>query len=141
MRRVLAELRRRYDYVVLDAAPLLPVADAVILSRAVDGTILVANVTRVRRHQLTESLRSLGQVQARVLGIVLNQIRRRDPSYSYEPYGGEVEWIPADDGDDLVPEPGTRAGTAAQPVPASVHTEPSPDTDPVAAARPQNKEK
>ncbi|WP_116449781.1 polysaccharide biosynthesis tyrosine autokinase [Blastococcus litoris] len=95
MRQVLAELRQRFDFVVLDAPPLLPVADAVILSRAVDGAIVVANVTKVRRHQLAESLRSLEQVKARVLGVVLNQVRRRDPSYSYEPYGGDVEWAPA----------------------------------------------
>jgi capsular exopolysaccharide synthesis family protein len=95
MRQVLAELRQRYDFVILDAPPLLPVADAVILSRAVDGAIVVANVTKVRRHQLAESLRSLGQVKARVLGVVLNQVKRRDSSYSYEPYGGDVEWAPA----------------------------------------------
>jgi capsular exopolysaccharide synthesis family protein len=84
MHRVLAELRRSYDYVVLDAAPLLPVADAVILSRVVDGTLVVANVTKVRRHQLAHSVGSLAQVKARVLGVVLNQVQRHDPAYGYE---------------------------------------------------------
>jgi Mrp family chromosome partitioning ATPase len=85
MRRVLARLRAQYDYVVLDAAPLLPVADAVILSRAVDGALVVANVTKVRRHQLAQSLASLAQVSARTLGVVLNQVQRNDPAYGYEP--------------------------------------------------------
>jgi capsular exopolysaccharide synthesis family protein len=84
MRRVLEELRRHYDYVILDAAPLLPVADAVILSRAVDGALVVANVTKVRRHQLAHSVGSLAQVKARVLGVVLNQVQRNDPAYGYE---------------------------------------------------------
>lgn len=110
MRQVLAELRERFDFVILDAPPLLPVADAVILSRAVDGAIVVANVTKARRHQLAESLRSLDQVKARVLGIVLNQVRRRDPSYSYEPYGGDVEWAPA--AEERVSLRGSAAGAA-----------------------------
>ena len=73
----------QYDYVVLDAPPLLPVADAAILSTSADGTVVVANVTRVRRHQLVEALRSVSQVNGRVLGVVMNQVRRHVESYEY----------------------------------------------------------
>jgi capsular exopolysaccharide synthesis family protein len=85
MRRLLQELRQSHDYIILDTAPVLPVADALILSRSVDGTLLVANVTRVRRGQLTESLGALAQVEARVLGVVLNQVAREEETYSYRP--------------------------------------------------------
>jgi capsular exopolysaccharide synthesis family protein len=81
---LLDELRTDYDHVVLDTAPLLPVADAVILSRLVDGTLVLANVTSVRRPQLAASLRALEQVTGRVLGIVLNQVVRADATYAYE---------------------------------------------------------
>jgi capsular exopolysaccharide synthesis family protein len=94
MRRVLAELRRRFDYVVLDGAPLLPVADAVILSRAVEGTLVVANVTRVRRAQLAQGLTSLAQVKARTVGVVLNEVRRRDSAYGYEARADLAEELP-----------------------------------------------
>jgi succinoglycan biosynthesis transport protein ExoP len=84
MRRLMAELRAGYDHVVVDAAPVLPVADAAVLSRIVDGSIVVADVTTVRRNQLGESLAGLEQVAARVLGIVLNQVQRDDDSYAYQ---------------------------------------------------------
>lgn len=83
MRRLIAELRTDYDYVILDSAPLLPVTDSAVLAGMVDGTLLVVNVTRVRRHQLAESLRNLAQVEAPVLGVVLNQVPRDERSYGY----------------------------------------------------------
>jgi polysaccharide biosynthesis transport protein len=83
MRRLLERLRDEYDHVVLDTAPVLPVADAAILSRSVDGLLVLADVTQVRRPQLTETLRSLAQVGGTVLGVVLNQVRREEDVYGY----------------------------------------------------------
>ncbi|WP_448621145.1 polysaccharide biosynthesis tyrosine autokinase [Geodermatophilus sp. URMC 65] len=83
MRRLLADLRVRYDHVVVDTTPVLPVADASVLSRVVDGVVVVANARRVRRRQLVQGLGDLDQVSARVLGVVLNQVRRDEESYSY----------------------------------------------------------
>jgi succinoglycan biosynthesis transport protein ExoP len=90
MGRLLHDLRQRYDFVVLDAAPVLPVADAAILSRWVDGTIVVANVQKVRRHQLAETLGNLHRVRADVLGVVLNQMRRDEESYDYDAAAGDA---------------------------------------------------
>jgi len=83
MRRLLETLREQYDYVVVDSAPLLPVADGAILSGLVDGVVLLANVTKVRRQQLAESLRTLAQVRAPLLGVVLNQVARDGHAYGY----------------------------------------------------------
>jgi polysaccharide biosynthesis transport protein len=88
MRRLIAELRARYDHVVVDTTPVLPVADASVLSRLVDGLVVVANARRVRRRQLIQGLGDLAQVSARVLGVVLNQVRRDEESYSYGPRAG-----------------------------------------------------
>lgn len=107
-------LRAEYDYVVVDTAPLLPVADAAVLSRLADGVIVVANAGLTRRHQLTESLGNLGRVDAPVLGVVLNAVQRDEESYSYrqrdgEPVSGRAQ--PADGGG---------AGFAGVPVAAGV---------------------
>lgn len=83
MRRLLDELRTAYDYVILDSAPLLPVADAAVLASQADGTLLLVNATKARRHQLAESLRNLARVEAPVLGIVLNQVDRDERAYGY----------------------------------------------------------
>ncbi|SNS73331.1 capsular exopolysaccharide family [Geodermatophilus pulveris] len=83
MRWLVDQLRQAYDYVVVDTSPLLPVADASVLAGLVDGTVVVANVTRVRRAQLRQALGNLEQVSARVFGVVLNQVRRDEEPYSY----------------------------------------------------------
>jgi capsular exopolysaccharide synthesis family protein len=83
MRWLVDRMRRTYDYVVIDTSPLLPVADATVVAGLVDGTIVVANVSRVRRAQLESALGNLERVSARVLGVVLNQVRRDGETYSY----------------------------------------------------------
>ena len=117
MAQVLAGLRTTYRYVVVDAAPLLPVADSAILSHAVDGTALVGNVTKVTRHQLTEGLAILERASARVLGVVLNQVRRADDVYGYAARGtGDTASAAAPSGGDdgsVAPVP---AGDTAVPV-------------------------
>jgi polysaccharide biosynthesis transport protein len=97
MEGLIEQVRAAYDYVVVDTAPVLAVTDGVVLSRFVDGTLVVANAERVRRAQLAESLHTLSRVGSRVLGVVLNQVRRDEESYDYR----RAE-EPADDGD-LVP--------------------------------------
>jgi capsular exopolysaccharide synthesis family protein len=86
MRLLLDRLRATHDYVVLDTTPVLPVADATILSRLVDGTVVVSQAGRVRRGQLLEALGNLSQVSADVLGVVLNRVRRDERSYGYRAY-------------------------------------------------------
>lgn len=96
MERLIGQLRVRYDYVVIDTAPVLAVTDGVVLSRAVDGTLVVANAARVRRTQLAESLDALSRVGSRVLGVVLNQVERDEESYAYRrtEEAGDTEPIP-----------------------------------------------
>ncbi|MGY1854925.1 polysaccharide biosynthesis tyrosine autokinase [Modestobacter sp. SYSU DS0290] len=84
MIRLLDEMAGAYEFVVLDAAPLLAVADAAVLAHRTDGTVLVANVRQARRPQLAEALENLEKVGARVLGVVLNGVRRDEQVYAYQ---------------------------------------------------------
>lgn len=85
------ELARRFDYVIVDSAPLLAVSDAAALSRHVDGVLLVTQSKQVSLGQLRESLTILDRVGAPLLGIVLNRAKvDRDVAgeYEYPPAGG-----------------------------------------------------
>jgi capsular exopolysaccharide synthesis family protein len=85
MSHLLAELAQRYDHVIIDTPPLLPVTDAAVLSRLTGGAIIVAGAHKVHRHQLEEGIRSLETVNARVLGIVLNRVtRKQSETYAYD---------------------------------------------------------
>ncbi|MGG7507703.1 polysaccharide biosynthesis tyrosine autokinase [Plantibacter sp. YIM 135249] len=75
MARLVERLVERYDVVIIDSAPVLSVADASILSQLVDGTVIVADTTQVRRAQLSETLDSLAKSGAKVLGVVLNKVK------------------------------------------------------------------
>ena len=87
-RQLLAELSERYDYVIVDSAPILPVADSVALANAVDGVVLVAQAGRATTANVTDSLERLERVNAPVIGLVLNQATGIDRSgYRYGGYG------------------------------------------------------
>jgi capsular exopolysaccharide synthesis family protein len=87
MARVFADLLMRYDFVVVDAPPLLPVIDALTLSKLTDGAVLVARQHTTRRKQFALALESLLQVQARVIGVVLNDVPKADSGYGHYGYG------------------------------------------------------
>jgi polysaccharide biosynthesis transport protein len=97
MRDLLARLEKEYDFVIVDAPPLLPVTDAAVLSTLVDGTLLVVGAGLVKRDQLQRALASLEKVGGNILGLVLNRLPVSGPdsySYSYETYRPETEEAP-----------------------------------------------
>ena len=77
--------RRDYDVVVLDTAPVMPVADARILSRAVDGTVMVLREGHCRRDDVIEALAILSTSGSPLLGTVFVGSRHRA---GYSPYYG-----------------------------------------------------
>jgi polysaccharide biosynthesis transport protein len=78
---LLASLRERADYVIVDAPPLLQVADALTLSTRVDALLLVARVSTVRRPMLREVHRMLEASTTTKLGLVLTGARPAAGSY------------------------------------------------------------
>ena len=76
-------LKSRYDYVIFDAAPILPVTDSVALSTQLDGVLLLARFEQTRRSEVQRSLDVLGRVNARVLGTVLNSVDMKKYAYTY----------------------------------------------------------
>jgi hypothetical protein len=91
MATLLDELADDYDHVIVDSAPILPVADSIALSGAVDALLLVAQAGRASRSNVTESLERLQRVDAPVVGLVLNQASGAERrSYQYGGYGSSV---------------------------------------------------
>lgn len=83
--RLLDTLRREADIVVIDSAPVLPVADALSVGRVAEGVVLVAEASRTSYPEIERCVELLTRNRARLLGVVLN--KARDPSrfgYGYE---------------------------------------------------------
>ncbi|HEX7308401.1 polysaccharide biosynthesis tyrosine autokinase [Lentzea sp.] len=70
--KLIGELETRFDLVIIDSPPLLPVTDAALLARCATGVLLVTAIGRTTRDQLERSVRALETVCARVVGTVLN---------------------------------------------------------------------
>lgn len=79
---VLAALSERFDFVLVDAPPLLAVGDALTLSAKVDAVFAVARLTVVQRPVLHELARQLESCPARNLGFVLTGAEQGE-SYGY----------------------------------------------------------
>lgn len=75
MRTLIRTLAESYDYIVIDSPPLLATTDALGLAHIADGAIVVARYRKTRRSQLKDTIASLENVNATVLGIVLNQVK------------------------------------------------------------------
>jgi succinoglycan biosynthesis transport protein ExoP len=80
MREVVAELGTRYDHIIIDSAPVMPVSDSVVLSRHVDGVIVIAGRATSRQLVKRACLR-IGDAGAKILGLVLNQVGFYHASY------------------------------------------------------------
>ncbi|MCI0731154.1 MAG: polysaccharide biosynthesis tyrosine autokinase [Chloroflexi bacterium] len=81
MRVLLETVSRDVDYVIIDSPPVLAVADALMLSTQVDGVVVVASAGLILRKQLEQTLRRLSDVNANVLGVVLNRQKAATNGY------------------------------------------------------------
>jgi non-specific protein-tyrosine kinase len=91
MREILAALDTAADMVVLDGPPVLAMSDSAILASQVDGVLLLLDAKGTRRELARRALAGLQQVQARVVGAVLNRVARTRSGYYYyysEPNNG-----------------------------------------------------
>jgi len=93
-RTLFARLREAYDAVVVDAPPLLPVADAAIMANDVDGAIMVVRHGKTTREQVRYATERLNHVGADLFGFVVNMTPRHNSrSYGYGDSYGYYEQI------------------------------------------------
>ncbi|MCA9718620.1 MAG: polysaccharide biosynthesis tyrosine autokinase [Myxococcales bacterium] len=86
-RRLLLELRERYDIILLDSPPVLPVTDPLVLARHVDGLVIVARCQSTTRSELQRALTTLRHGETNLLGVILNEVDHRRERSGY--YGSE----------------------------------------------------
>lgn len=92
MRDLLTERPPGIDFILLDGAPVLPVADSLALAPATDGVLFVADASQTRRDAVLQARSRLERVGARVIGAVLNNIEAS--TAGYYGYGGQYGETP-----------------------------------------------
>ena len=88
MKRLLKELKEHYDYIILDAPPILAVTDAQILSTRADGVIFVVKAGTAKKEQILQAKSQLDKVKAQIIGTVLNAVDTKDSKNQYYYYYG-----------------------------------------------------
>ena len=91
MMQMLQHLERIADVIIFDTPPVLTVTDALVLSKRVDGVIIVAKSKNTRRDTLREALERLNQVGAKLLGGILNGASIKDKEKHYNQYYSQSE--------------------------------------------------
>jgi succinoglycan biosynthesis transport protein ExoP len=94
---VLEELSSRFDRILLDSPPLLAVTDAAVLAKTSDGVILIAQAGKTHTEDVKMAARQVHDVEAKVLGIILNVMDTSNRRYGgyYYAYGDYGDGAPA----------------------------------------------
>jgi len=80
-RNLLGFLKEKYDYVIIDAPPIVPVTDAGLIGPQTDGVIMVVQSGRTQKGVVKHAVGLLKQVQAKLLGYILTNVQYHVPAY------------------------------------------------------------
>jgi polysaccharide biosynthesis transport protein len=84
MDTILAEAKAIYDFVIVDAPPVLPVTDAMVLARKVDGVLLVVRAGHTRASAVAQIVEQMRRANVNVIGLVINDVvQERMRGYYY----------------------------------------------------------
>ncbi len=110
-RKFMQELGDRFDRIIVDSPPLVAVTDSAIISTLVDGTVFVVRAFQTSKHVSAQGLRALRDVEAPIIGAVLNAVNLNRHEYNYYHY----YYYKREGYASASPEPDEAAASAAPP--------------------------
>jgi succinoglycan biosynthesis transport protein ExoP len=84
--QLVARLEQKFDHIIIDSPPVMPVTDARILGASCDLTVMVLRAQKSTRRLSEHSVSSLLAVGSRILGVIINDVPRRKDGYGYGYY-------------------------------------------------------
>lgn len=84
----LDEMKKHFDYIIIDTPPIGAVTDSQVLSTKVDGTILVVKAGQTKKDVVMNSINAIKKVNGNIIGTVLNGVEQSKNKYYYY-YGNE----------------------------------------------------
>lgn len=109
-------LRARFDFVIVDASPLLPVTDAAVIGAKVDGALVAVRYGKTKREQLTRALGNLHSAGATVLGTILTMTPAKgEGAYEYKYYYDSDAPAPKSGSTPVASAPDARATASSTP--------------------------
>jgi capsular exopolysaccharide synthesis family protein len=83
MKKLLNQVKEKFDYIIFDTPPIIPVTDAGILGPQTDGVVMVIQAGRTQKGVIHHSQQLLMQAHAKLLGCILTNIQYHIPAYIY----------------------------------------------------------
>ena len=83
MTEFLEEMKKRFDYIIIDTPPIKVVTDARILSTKADGVVLVVKSKCTKRNDIMQAVESINKVNGKIIGTVLNGKKEKAKNYNY----------------------------------------------------------
>jgi polysaccharide biosynthesis transport protein len=97
MGEMMAKLRQYYDFIFIDAPPLMGIADAILLGEHADGLLLVAWGGKTPRKVIEKAKAEIEKYNVRLLGLILNKVNMRRFAYAYSSYNYKYSEYRGDD--------------------------------------------
>jgi capsular exopolysaccharide synthesis family protein len=85
-RHLIEKLGRKYDWIIIDSPPVLPVTDAIVLGETAAAVVLVVAAEQTPMYSARAALEQLENARAHVIGAVLNRADLKRRAYYYERY-------------------------------------------------------
>ncbi len=83
MVKLVEEMSKKYDYILVDTPPINVVSDACVVASLLDGVLLLVRHNRAKKDDVKQSVARLQLTGAKLLGFVLNGVSKRNRPYSY----------------------------------------------------------
>lgn len=99
MAELIRQLKDSVDVILFDSPPLLPVTDAAVLSKQVDGVVLVTKAKSTRRDAIRQALQRVDRVGSNIVGGILNQSTAEAVASHYSSYYSYSEYARSDKAD------------------------------------------
>ena len=95
MKELIDLMKSRYEVILFDSPPILPVVDSKVLGSMMDGVCIVARSGQTKLTSLNESIQQIQERNTRILGVILNHLDLESYSaqygYSYGYYESKKE--------------------------------------------------
>ena len=86
MQKMIYLLQQKYQHIILDGPPIHGFADSLIVSRIVDGVLLITSVGMTQKTNLRDAINDIRRVRGKILGIAVNRVDTSSSNYKYKYY-------------------------------------------------------
>ena len=86
MKKMLEEVKKRFDVILLDTAPVLAVIDAIIVSSMADSVVFLIKAGEVARKPFLNAVEELRRAKAKIIGVLFNELKVKKGDYHFMDY-------------------------------------------------------